>query len=187
MSGAEGFTSSNLVGATSHSRHARSPTAVSIGPQGDTVARPTGEFQLCGFAACDLCRRTLGIGVMMRRLLSWAVVLFVFAQFAGWASVSEAAAARQPRSKAAAAPQSGQQVARLARLYFLRENGVLASETGIKIDGQPVGSVSKGFYFSVDKPPGRYRIACAHSLSMMDYSRGSNRGWTNLLFRRRHT
>ncbi|MGA7807889.1 MAG: DUF2846 domain-containing protein [Bradyrhizobium sp.] len=106
---------------------------------------------------------------MMRRLLSWAVVLFVFAQFAGWVSVSEAAAARQPRSKAAAAPQSGQQVARLARLYFLRENGVLATETGIKIDGQPVGSVSKGFYFSVDKPPGRYRIACTHSLSMMDY------------------
>jgi hypothetical protein len=105
---------------------------------------------------------------MMRRLVSWAFVLFVFAQFGGWVSVSEAAAGRQPRSKAAAEPQSKQQGARLARLYFLREKGLLVTEAGIKIDGQPVGSVSKGFYFSVDKPPGRYRITCVNPLSM-DY------------------
>ena len=101
----------------------------------------------------------------MRRLVSWAFVLFVFAQFGGWVPVSEAAAGPQPRSKTAAEPQSKQQGARLARLYFLREKGLWATEAGIKIDGQPVGSVSKGFYFSVDKPPGRYRITCVNPVS----------------------
>jgi len=102
---------------------------------------------------------------MMRRLVSWAFVLFVFAQFGGWLSVSEAAAGLRPRSKAAAEPQSRQPSARLARLYFLREKGLWATEAGIKIDGQPVGSISKGFYFSVDKPPGRYRITCVNPVS----------------------
>jgi hypothetical protein len=102
---------------------------------------------------------------MVRRLVSWAFLLFVFVQFGGWASISEALAGPQPRSKAAAEPQSKQQGARLARLYFLREKGLWATEAGIKIDGQSVGSVSKGFYFSVDKPPGRYRITCVNSVS----------------------
>ena len=62
-------------------------------------------------------------------------------------------------------PNRKQQGARLARLYFLREKGLWATEAGIKIDGQPVGSVSKGFYFSVDKPPGRYRITCVNPVS----------------------
>jgi hypothetical protein len=104
---------------------------------------------------------------MVRRLVSWAFVLFVFAQFGGWLSVSEAAGP-QPRSKATAESQSKQQGARLARLYFLREKGLWAAEAGIKIDGQAVGSVSMGFYFSVDKPPGRYRITCVNPVSM-DY------------------
>jgi hypothetical protein len=81
---------------------------------------------------------------------------------------SAAAAGPQPRSKAAAAPQSKPQGATPARLYFLREKGLWATEAGIKIDGQPVGSVSKGFYFFVDRPPGRYRITCVNPLSM-DY------------------
>lgn len=99
----------------------------------------------------------------MRRLIPWAFLLFVFAQFGGWVSVS--AAGPQPRSKAAAESQSSQQGPRLARLYFLREKGLWATEAGIKIDDQPVGSVSKGFYFSVEKPPGRYRITCVNPVS----------------------
>ena len=102
---------------------------------------------------------------MMRRLVSWGFVLCVFVQFGGWLSVSEAAAVRQLRSKAATEPQSKQQAVRLARLYFLREKGLWATEAGIKIDGQPVGSVSKGFYFSIDRPPGRYRITCVNPVS----------------------
>jgi len=65
---------------------------------------------------------------MMRRLVSWAFVLFVLAQFGGWVSVSEAAAGPRPRSKAEVEPQSKQQGARLARLYFLREKGLLVTE-----------------------------------------------------------
>ena len=111
----------------------------------------------------DLCRRTLTIGVMMRRLVVWALVLLVFAQFG--MSVSKAAAGPRPRSKAATEPQSKPQGGRLARLYFLREKGLWATEAGIKIDGQQVGSVSKGFYFSIDRPPGRYRITCVNAVS----------------------
>ena len=69
---------------------------------------------------------------MIRRLISWAFLLFVFAQFDVWVSASEAAAGPKPRSKAAAEPQSRQQGARLARLYFLRERGLWATEAGIK-------------------------------------------------------
>jgi Protein of unknown function (DUF2846) len=102
---------------------------------------------------------------MMRRLGSWAFVLFVFAQFGGWVFVSEAAAGPQSRSKAAAGSQSKPLGARHARLYFLREKGLWATEAEIKIDGQPVGSVSKGLYFSIDRPPGRYRITCVNPVS----------------------
>jgi hypothetical protein len=105
----------------------------------------------------------LEIGAVMRRLVPWAFVLFVFAQFGGLVSVT--AAGPQPGSKAAAKPQSNQQGSRLAHLYFLREKGLWATEAGIKIDGQPVGSVSKGYYFSVDKPPGHYRITCVNPVS----------------------
>ena len=99
----------------------------------------------------------------MRRLVVWAFFLLVFTQSGGWVSV--AAAGPEPRSKAAADPQSRPQGPRLAHLYFLREKGLWATEVGIKIDDQPVGSVSKGFYFSVDKPPGRHRITCVNPMS----------------------
>lgn len=99
----------------------------------------------------------------MRRLVAWAFLLFVFAQFGGLALVTEAGA--QARSKAAAEPQSKHQGPRLARLYFLREKGIWATEAGIKIDGQSVGSVSKGFYFSIEKPAGRYLITCVNPVS----------------------
>ena len=99
----------------------------------------------------------------MRRLLPWALVFFVLVQFGGLISV--AAAGPQPRSKTAAESQSRQQGPRLAHLYFLREKGIWATEAGIKIDDQLVGSISKGFYLSVDKPPGRYRITCVNPVS----------------------
>jgi hypothetical protein len=107
----------------------------------------------------------LEIGVTMRRLVAWAFVLLVLAGVGAGVLVSEAAAGPPPRSKAAAAAQSKQQGARLARLYFLREKGLWATEAGIRIDDQDVGSVAKGFYFSVDRPPGRYRIRCVNAVS----------------------
>ncbi|HZR72683.1 DUF2846 domain-containing protein [Bradyrhizobium sp.] len=98
----------------------------------------------------------------MRRLVTWAFLLFVFVQFGELVPVS--AAGPQPRSKAAAEPQS-KQGPRLAHLYFLREKGIWATEAGIKIDGQLVGSVSKGTYFSIEKPSGRYAITCVNPVS----------------------
>lgn len=99
----------------------------------------------------------------MRRLVAWAFLLFVFTQFGGLVSVTEAG--DQPRSKTATEPQSKQQGPRFARLYFLREKGLWATEAEIKIDDQSVGSVSKGYYFSIEKPPGRYRITCVNPVS----------------------
>jgi hypothetical protein len=99
----------------------------------------------------------------MRKFVTWAFLLVVFAQFGGLAPV--AAAGPQPRSKAGAEAQSRPQGPRLARLYFLREKGLWASEAGIKIDDRLVGSVSKGTYFSIEKPPGRYKITCVNPVS----------------------
>ena len=98
----------------------------------------------------------------MRRVVLWALVFCVVAQFGGCKSstVSEVALAPPPQTK----PRD----ARLARLYFLREKGLAGAEVGIKVDGKPVGSVTKGFYFFSEKPPGRYRIACVNPI-LMDY------------------
>lgn len=105
-----------------------------------------------------------GVGLVMRRFVLWALAFCLVAQFGGCksATVSEVAA------EASAQPQSRQRDGRLARLYFLREKGFVGTEVGIKIDGKPVGSVAKGLYFSSDRPPGRYRIACENPISM-DY------------------
>jgi hypothetical protein len=102
------------------------------------------------------------IGFVMRRLVLWALVFCLVVQFGGCKSstVSEVALEPQPPSK----PRD----TRLARLYFLREKGLVGTEVGIKIDGKPVGSVAKGLYFFSDRPPGRYRIACVNPISM-DY------------------
>lgn len=97
---------------------------------------------------------------VMRRFVSWALVLCVVAQFGGCAS--------SPIPEAALEPQSKQRDTRLARLYFLRQKGLIGTDVGIKIDGKSVGSVAKGLYFSVDRPPGRYRISCVNPISM-DY------------------
>jgi Protein of unknown function (DUF2846) len=98
----------------------------------------------------------------MRRVVLWALVLCVVAQFGGCKSstISEVALAAPPQTK----PRDS----RLARLYFLREKGLVGTEVGIKVDGKQVGSVATGFYFFSEKPPGRYRIACVNPISM-DY------------------
>ena len=98
----------------------------------------------------------------MRRVVLWALVFCFVAQFGGCKSstVSEVALAAPPQTK----PRDS----RLARLYFLREKGLVGTEVGIKVDGKQVGSVATGFYFFSEKPPGRYRIACVNPISM-DY------------------
>lgn len=92
----------------------------------------------------------------MRR---FALALCFVAQFGGCTSSSISGALE---------PQSKQRDVKLARLYFLREKGFVNTQVGIKIDGRSVGSVAKGLYFFVDRPPGHYRISCVNSISM-DY------------------
>ena len=97
----------------------------------------------------------------MRRIVLWALVLCIVPHLGGCAS-SPAPEALEYQ------PQQKQIDARIARLYFLREKGLIGTEVGIKIDGASVGSVEKGMFFFVDRPPGRYRIACVNPVSM-DY------------------
>jgi Protein of unknown function (DUF2846) len=67
--------------------------------------------------------------------------------------------------------QSKQRDARLARLYFLREQGMLGALGGaapageIKIDGKPVGAVTSGSYIFVDRPPGLYKLSVQAGIS----------------------
>jgi hypothetical protein len=96
----------------------------------------------------------------MGRLYRVVVALCVAVQLAACAGTS------------ALESQSRQKDARLARLYFLREKGVLGALGGttptaeIKIDGKAVGSVTNGSYIFVDRPPGGYKLAVQSGLSM---------------------
>jgi Protein of unknown function (DUF2846) len=68
--------------------------------------------------------------------------------------------------------QSKQKDARLARIFFLREKGIIGAMGGtaaaaeIKVDGRTVGSVINGSYFFVDRSPGLYKLSVGNSLSM---------------------
>jgi hypothetical protein len=84
----------------------------------------------------------------MRRLVVWALVFGLVASFGGCKSSTVSEVAFDPP------PQSRPRDARLARLYFLREKGLVGAEVGIKVDGKPVGSVTKGFLFLFRKTAG---------------------------------
>lgn len=67
--------------------------------------------------------------------------------------------------------QSRAKDARSARMYFMREQGVLGAMGGavgaeVKVDGKPVGSVTNGSYIFVDRPPGTYKLSVQSGLSM---------------------
>jgi Protein of unknown function (DUF2846) len=68
--------------------------------------------------------------------------------------------------------QSRQRDPRLARMYFLREQGVLGALGGrtaaaeIKVNGKTVGSVINGSYLFVDRPPGLYKLSAQTGLSL---------------------
>jgi len=73
---------------------------------------------------------------------------------------------------AAIESQSSQRDARLARIYFLREKGIIgalggtAAATEIKVDEKVVGSVTNGSYIFVDRPPGFHKLSVKTALSM---------------------
>jgi len=68
--------------------------------------------------------------------------------------------------------QSKQRDSRLARMYFLREQGVLGALGGaapsaeIKVDGKPVGAVTNGSYIFVDRSPGLYKLSVQSGISL---------------------
>ncbi|MGL5164285.1 MAG: DUF2846 domain-containing protein [Afipia sp.] len=68
--------------------------------------------------------------------------------------------------------QSRQKDARFARMYFLREKGILGAVGGrtpaaeIKVDGKAVGAVTNGSYIFVDRPAGSYKLSVQAGISM---------------------
>jgi Protein of unknown function (DUF2846) len=68
--------------------------------------------------------------------------------------------------------QLKQRDARSARLYFLREKGIIgalggtAATTDIKIDGKSVGALRNGFQLFVDRPAGLHTLAADNGVSM---------------------
>jgi len=75
-------------------------------------------------------------------------------------------------STSAVESQTRQRDGRLARLYFLREKGLIGAMGGtgagaeIKVDGKSVGTVANGSYIFVDRPPGRYALSVENKVSM---------------------
>lgn len=75
-------------------------------------------------------------------------------------------------STSAIESQTKQRDARLARLYFLREKGLVGALGGtgpgaeIKIDSKSVGAVANGSYIFADRPPGRYILSVENKVSM---------------------
>lgn len=61
---------------------------------------------------------------------------------------------------------------RQARLYFLREKGIVGALGGmtksadVKVDGRTVGTVNTGSYIFVDRPPGPHVLALDNGVSM---------------------
>jgi hypothetical protein len=66
---------------------------------------------------------------------------------------------------AALESQSKPRDGRVARMYFLRDRGPPVPAE-IKIDHQVVGTVVSGYYFFVDRLPGKYLLSSGTSLSM---------------------
>ncbi len=68
--------------------------------------------------------------------------------------------------------QSKQRDARQARLYFLREKGIVGALGGptkaaeVKVDGKAVGTVTNGSYIFVDRPPGSHQLSLENGVSM---------------------
>jgi hypothetical protein len=62
---------------------------------------------------------------------------------------------------AAAQSKAAAGSAKSARLYFLRQYGLMggiAADTRILVNDQAVGIVEPGSYLTIDRPPGRYKL-----------------------------
>ena len=62
-----------------------------------------------------------------------------------------------------------QRTTRSARLFFLREKGLLGGmhpTTEVKVDGTPVGTIGNGAFIVVERPPGLHLLSVGNSFSM---------------------
>lgn len=72
---------------------------------------------------------------------------------------------------AALESQTRQRDARMARLYFMRETGMIGALGGstptadIKVDDKPVGALRNGYYLFVDRPAGLHTLYAHAGLS----------------------
>jgi len=98
----------------------------------------------------------LGMG-LQRRVVGAFCFAFLLAACAGTSAIES---------------QSRQKDARQARMYFLREQGVVGALGGsvpaaeIKVDGRPIGAVASGSYIFVDRSPATYRLSVQSGISM---------------------
>jgi hypothetical protein len=73
---------------------------------------------------------------------------------------------------AAIESQTRQRDGRLARIYLLREKGIIgalggtAATADVKVDGKTVGALRNGFYIFVDRPPGLHTLSAQTGISM---------------------
>ncbi len=74
---------------------------------------------------------------------------------------------------ASAQTQTAPREHKLARLYFLRQYGLMggiAADTRILVNGQPVGIVESGTYLYIDRPPGRYKLHLEMKIQLLPNS-----------------
>jgi len=73
---------------------------------------------------------------------------------------------------AALESQTKQRDAKMARLYFLREKGLVGAMGGtaataeVKVDGKSVGALRNGYYLFVDRPAGAHTLTADNGVSM---------------------
>ena len=73
---------------------------------------------------------------------------------------------------AALESQTRQRDSKLARIYFLREKGMVGAMGGtagtadIKVDGKNIGALRNGFYLFVDRPAGTHELSVQAAVSL---------------------
>ncbi|SMX56103.1 conserved exported protein of unknown function [Bradyrhizobium sp. ORS 285] len=69
-------------------------------------------------------------------------------------------------------PQTKQRDGRMARIYFLREKGLVgamgttAGTADVKVAGKAVGALRNGYYLFVDRPAGTYDVSVNSGVSL---------------------
>ena len=64
--------------------------------------------------------------------------------------------------------QAKERTTRPARLYFLREKGLMDGlRPDVQVDGKSIGAVGNGAYLVIDRPPGLHQLAVGNTLAVI--------------------